>query len=327
MPLAIGPVSPQLEGIGRPMAVLLNPGSSRKSPETWLTAFRTELPDMEFRLWPDAGVPEEVEFVVAMHHSQRDLHRYPNLRAVLALGAGVDQYTGPDMPDVAVVRLADPAMHDEMAGYVVHWVVHFQKRMDFHLESQRTAAWRPVRYTPADQYRIAILGFGEIGSRIGRALNDLGFPISAWSRTATDEKWVTSYAGEEQLEVCLGSAAAVVNVLPSTDATRRVMSLARFNQCRPGALFINLGRGSTVDESALLDALNTGQIGAAVLDVADPEPMDPSNPLWAHPRARITPHVAGYTRVESATRVIAANIRRIVDGEEPFPLLEHTRSY
>ena len=309
------------------MAVLLNPGTSRKSPETWLTAFQAELPDMEFRLWPDAGDPESIEFVVAMHHSPQDLHRYPNLRAVLAMGAGIEQYTGPGMPDVPVVRLADPVMHDEMAGYVVHWVVHFQKRMDLHLESQRTAAWHPVQYTPADRYRIAILGFGEIGRRIGRALTDLGFPVSAWSRSGSSQEWVTAYAGEQQLQSCLSSAAAVVNVLPSTAATHRIMNAARFNQCRRGALFINLGRGSTVDESALLDALNTGRIGAAVLDVTDPEPMEPSNPLWTHPRARITPHVAGYTLVAPATRVIAANIRRILAGDMPFPLVEPARSY
>jgi glyoxylate/hydroxypyruvate reductase A len=218
-------------------------------------------------------------------------------------------------------------MYDEMAGYVVHWVVHFQKGLDAYLESQRTATWQPVEYSTADNYPISILGFGQIGKRIGRALSDLGFPVNAWSRSGSNESWATAYAGTDQLPACLSSAAAVVNVLPSTAETHKLMSATRFSQCRRGALFINLGRGTTVDEAALIEALDSGQIGAAVLDVTDPEPMAPSNPLWTHPRARITPHVAGYTLVAPATKVIAANIRRIVDGDEPFPLLERSRNY
>ncbi len=309
------------------MAVLLNPGTYGKSPAAWLAAFRAELPEMRIWLWPEEPPPEAVEFVVAMRHSPSDLHRYPNLRAVLAMGAGIEQYTGPDMPDVPVVRLAEPSMSDEMAGYVVHWVVHFQKRLDVYLENQTAAAWQPAEYTTADDYPVAILGFGTIGRRIGAALHDLGFPIHAWSRSGGHEEWVTSYAGAGQLPACLASSRAIVNVLPNTPQTHKVMDDTRFGQCRPGAVFINLGRGSTVDEAALLTALDQGRIGAAVLDVTDPEPMEAPNPLWRHPRVRITPHVAGYTVVGPATRVIAANIRRIAAGEEPFPLVEPSRSY
>ncbi|MCP4249509.1 MAG: hypothetical protein GY778_20905, partial [bacterium] len=167
------------------MTIVLNPGTYGKSPDAWLAAFRAELPDMEIRLWPDEPPLEAVEFVVAVRHPPAELHRYPNLRAVLAMGAGVEQYTGSDMPPVPVVRLAEPSMSDEMAAYVVHWIVHFQKGMDAYLENQRTATWRPVEYVTADQYPVAVLGFGNMGRRIGRALGDIGFPINAWSRSGS----------------------------------------------------------------------------------------------------------------------------------------------
>ncbi len=226
-----------------------------------------------------------------------------------------------------MVRLAEPYMHDEMAAYVVHWVVHFQKRMDAYLEQQATATWQIEPYPTGDRYPIAVVGFGWIGQRIGRALHDLGFPINAWSRTGTTVEWATSYAGYDHLAACLGASAAVVNVLPATAETRKLMNAERFAQCRHGALFINLGRGVTVDEADLLAALDDGRIGNAVLDVTDPEPMEPTNPLWNHPKARITPHVAGFTVVEPAATLIAANVRRIIAGEEPYPLVDPARGY
>ena len=309
------------------MAILLDPAGYGHSAEAWLAAFQRELPDVDIRLWPDAPEPEDIEFVIAVRHDPALLSAYPNLRAVLAMGAGVEQYTGPNMPDVPVVRLEEPSMSSEMAAFVTHWVVHFQKRMDVYLANQTDRTWQPEDYPTADELPIGILGFGRIGKRIGEVLHDLGFPINAWSRTGNFEPWARSFAGVGELSDFLGASAAIVNVLPSTTATHKVMNAERFAQCHKGALFINLGRGATVDESALLAALDSGQVGNAVLDVTDPEPMEADNPLWSHPNVRITPHVAGFTVVGPATKVIAANVRRILNGEDPHPLLERGRGY
>jgi len=309
------------------MAILLNPGEYGEGPQAWLESFRNELPGMAIHLWPDVPHPTDVRYVVAVRHPVADLGNYPNLRAVLAMGAGVEQYTTADMPPVPVVRLAEQYMYDEMAAYVIHWVVHFQKRMDAYRENQNVSRWRPEPYTTGDQFPVAVLGFGRIGSRIGRALHDLSFPINAWSRSRHDADWVTAYAGIEELDHCLAASAAVVDVLPNTAQTRRLMDARRFAACRPGALFINLGRGATVDQEALLAALDSGHIARAVLDVTDPEPLPEGSPLWSHPAVRITPHVSGYTVVGPAAKEIAANIRRLEAGEEPFPLVDRDAGY
>lgn len=306
------------------MSILLNPS---RDPKCWLSAFQGELPDMDIELWPDVSDPTQVEFVVATRQEPADLLRFPNLRAVLAMGAGIEQYLGPEMPDVPIVRLADPAMSDEMAAYVVHWVVHFQKGMDVYLSNQLTKVWRERSYPTIDQYPVGLLGFGVIGRRIAQALAQLGFPVNVWSRTGSDEDWATSFEGLEELHAFLAASAAVVNVLPDSPKTRGLLNSDSFDRFRPGALLINIGRGATTVESDLVDALNDGRIGAAVLDVADPEPMAATNPLWNHQNVRITPHVSGFTLVSSATTLIAANIRRILAGEEPFPLVDKALAY
>jgi glyoxylate/hydroxypyruvate reductase A len=306
------------------MSLLLHPS---RDEGQWLAAFQGELPGVDIRLWPDVPEPEAIEFVVASRHDPADLHRYPNLRAVLAMGAGIEQYLSPEMPDVPVVRLADPAMSDEMAAYVVHWVVHFQKRMDAYLAHQPEAVWREEPYTVADEYPVGILGFGSIGRRIGRALSDLGFPINGWTRSGTNADLVESYAGLDELNAFLAASAAVVNVLPHTADTEGLLNASRFDHFRPGALLINLGRGATTNEADLLAALNDGRVGNAVLDVSEPEPMAGDNRLWAHPRVRITPHVAGFTLIRSASVLIAENIRRMLAGEDPFPVVDTAQGY
>lgn len=306
------------------MSLLLHPS---RDEGQWLAAFQGELPGMGIHLWPNVPEPEDVEFVVASRHDPADLHRYPNLQAVLAMGAGIEQYLSPEMPAVPVVRLADPAMSDEMAAYVVHWIVHFQKRMDAYLANQHESVWREEPYTVAGDFAVGILGFGTIGRHIGRAVADLGFPINSWTRTGSDADWVTSFAGLDQLDAFLEASSAVVNVLPHTADTEGLLNSARFDRFRPGALLINLGRGATTIEADLLTALNDGRVGNAVLDVTEPEPMADDNPLWAHPNVRVTPHVSGFTLIGTASTLIAANIRRMLAGEDPFPVVDTARGY
>jgi glyoxylate/hydroxypyruvate reductase A len=306
------------------MSILLHPS---RDEAQWLAAFQGELPDMDIYLWPDVPSPDEVEFVIASRHDPADLHRFPNLQAVLAMGAGIEQYMSPEMPDVPVVRLADPSMSDEMAAYVVHWLVHFQKRMDAYLANQAETVWREEPYTAASDYPVGILGFGTIGRHIGRTVAGLGFPINAWSRTGTDAAWAASFAGLDELDAFLDASAAVVNVLPHTADTAGLLNASRFDHFRPGALLINLGRGATTNEADLLAALNDARVGNAVLDVTEPEPMAEDNPLWGHPSVRITPHAAGFTLIPSAAVLIAANIRRMVSGEEPYPIVDRSRGY
>jgi phosphoglycerate dehydrogenase-like enzyme len=102
--------------------------------------------------------------------------------------------------------------------------------------------------------------------------------------------------GEAGLPAALAAADHVVNILPDSPATTGWMSAARFAQMKPGARFYNIGRGTTVDQTALMAALESGRLGAAYLDVMDPEPLPPSHPLWDAKNCFITCHIGGGTR-------------------------------
>lgn len=306
------------------MVILLHPSSE---PQRWLEAFSVLLPGMSIQQWPDIEDPDTIRYAVVDEHPAQDLHRYPNLRAILAFSAGVEQFRSPDYPDVPVVRLTDDTMSNEMAAYVLHWIVYFQKRFDAYRDQQTRADWRELPYTPAHQYRVGILGFGMTGRRIGEVLAAVDYQINAWSRSGGDDEGVIHFAGVESLDAFLASSDAIVNLLPDTADTKGLMNADRFAHFRPDAIYITIGRGTTTDQEALVAALDDGRLHAAVLDVTAPEPLPDGSPLWNHPNAHITPHVAGYTHVTSASQVIAANIRRLESGQEPFPILDRRRGY
>ncbi len=287
----------------------------------------TMLPDDELLLWPELGDPAEVEFVIGWRLPRATMQSLVDLRAVLSLSAGAEQWQLDGMPDVPVVRLADPAMSSEMAGYAVHWVMRHQRRFDLVIDQQRRKEWSEPDSTPAWGYDVGILGYGTIGATIGQAFGELGYRISGWSRSRRSEPGVTHYAGAEQLDGFLAGVDAVVNVLPSTPETTRLLDRDRLAAMRPGSILVNLGRGTVLDEEALIDALDDGPLGAAVLDVTDPEPPSADSPLWTHPGVVLTPHIAGRTRLETSSELVVANIERIRRGEDPYPLLDRSRGY
>ena len=306
------------------VSVMLNPTSER---DRWREILTEELPGEQIQLWPDIGDSDSVEFAVFWLHDPADLLRYPRLRAILSVSAGVEQFLGGDYPDVPIVRLSDPGMADEMAAYAIHWVVHFHRRMDTYLELQAASEWSPIRTVDAHGFPVGILGYGVMGRRVGEALARLGYPVGAWTRSGGDDPGITHYRGSDGLERMLGSSAAVINILPLTAETEGLMNAQRFAWFRRGALYMSVGRGATTVEADLIAALDDGPLRAAVLDVTGVEPLPARSPLWKHPSVRITPHASGFTRARTAAPLVAANIRRMRRGGQPFPLYDPRRGY
>lgn len=139
---------------------------------------------------------------------------------------------------------------------------------------------------------VLLLGFGAIGRRLRELLAPFGCQLLAVRRQSRSEEGVRIVPVEDLTRV-LPLADIVVNILPDNEGTRGFVNARRFACMKAGALFVNVGRGVTVDQRALCEALTSGRLGGACLDVTEPEPLPPQDPLWEAPNCIITPHIAG----------------------------------
>lgn len=166
---------------------------------------------------------------------------------------------------------------------------------------------------------VLILGLGGIGATLASALQSLGAHVIGSNRSAAPVAGIDEMVSIENLPSVLARVDAIVSTLPGTDATEGLLNAEIFAAVQPGITMVNVGRGSVVNEAALLDGLNSGAVGFAALDVFEVEPLSPSSALWHHPNVLVSPHTAALTDSEERriAELFAGNASRILDGETP----------
>jgi phosphoglycerate dehydrogenase-like enzyme len=184
--------------------------------------------------------------------------------------------------------------------------------------SSGTPVWDDLRNTSSTLRgeTVLILGYGAIGSRLARLLLPFGADVIAYRRRPRGDEGLPVIT-EKALAATLNRAHHVVNILPDSAETRHFFDAARFSTIQPRAVFYNIGRGTTVDQVALLAALASGQLKAAWLDVTDPEPLPEDHPLRKEPNCFLTPHIAGghLDEAKSLVRHFLQNLDRFVRNE------------
>ena len=290
-------------------------------PSVWRENFLKHLPGLDFRVFPDVGDPNDIEYAAVWMHPEGDLQNYPNLKAILSFGAGVEHIIRDTQLPMAVpiIRLVDDEVGKDMAMHVLHWIIHFHRHYHHYLADQAHSTWSRYPHRAPHDRSVGFLGMGAMGTVAAKVALDMGFRVSGWGRDLVQIDNVDFYEGDETLTEFLGQTDILVNVLPLTDATRDLLNAQRLAQLRKGACVINVSRGPILVEEDLIAALDSGHLGAAALDVFRTEPLPENNALWHHPKVFVTPHVAGVNYPDSAARLMVENILRIQAGEPPFP--------
>src|SRR5262249_54592202 len=218
----------------------------------------------------------------------------PALRWVQAVGAGTDHLRGAELGRGVTVTNAAGVAAVPIAEFVIARLLGIWKRFDDLADQQRRHAWEPAYGRQVSGLTLGLVGLGAIGTAVAERARALGMRVLAVRRRPGVDRppVVDEVVGPEQLSDVLGRVDAVVVCAPATPGTRDLFDAAAFAAMRPGAVFCNVGRGSLVDETALLDALRSGHLGAAVLDVTREEPLPADSPLWDAPNVRLSPHSA-----------------------------------
>ena len=309
------------------MVLLVN--APTENGNAWREMFLELDPSLEVRVWPDVGDPAEVDVAFAWRTQPGDLARYPNLRAVFSLGAGVDgMLADPAFPrQVPLVRMVDPNLGVLMTEYVLAAVLRYHCELDHYHLLQQAGRWEKRVRPSAGERVVGIMGLGELGTRAAVALRGLGFHVRGWSRRIRTVPGVETCAGDAGLSALLASSQILVCLLPLTAQTRGILSASTFARMPRGSCLVNAARGGHVVDADLVAALDAGQLSSATLDVFETEPLPAGHPFWTHPRILITPHIASVTSLPTAAALVIENLKQWRAGGALRNVVDPDRGY
>lgn len=255
----------------------------------------------------------------------------PKLRWIHVTGAGIESLLPLDWLPQHVVLTNNSGVHAEkIRESAAMMLLILNARVPTIVSNQRRAIWQQV-FTPAIRGKVLlVVGVGEMGGAAAHAAQHLGLRVLGTRRSGAPHPNVDEMFRADDLDRALPTADFVLLSAPLTSETQMLMNRRRFGLMKPGAGFINIGRGGLADYAALADCLRVGSVSGAVLDVYDPEPLPPTSPLWTVENLIMMPHVTSDDEDEYLPRsfdLALENLRRLVAGEEMRNVIDRERGY
>ena len=275
----------------------------------------------------------------------------PNLRWIQSNWAGVEKLLDNPLLQQGNVKVTSSsgANVSQMGEYVIMMLLMLGHKMPQMIHAQREKRWVEDKFTSLQPKElrgntVGIVGYGSIGREVARQLFTYGATVLASKRNVMQPE-DTGYTPEglgdpygnyfhrlypnEGLPGMLQECDFVVLTLPHTNETECLFDAEMFKAMKPGACFVNVSRGQLVDEGALIDALNSGHLAGAALDVFSEEPLPSDSPLWTHPNVIITPHLAAYSpnMINQVVELFIVNLKRYLKQESLFNLVDLEQGY
>lgn len=290
----------------------------------WAPVLTRLAPEMILLRPAEADPPAIDAIIYAPGGPIDDLSPFANARLVQSLWAGVERILANPTLTQPLARMVDPGLARGMAEYCTGWAMRAHLGMDAYAQD---GIWRNDTNPPLAQDRqVAILGLGELGRGVAAMLGGIGFRVAGLSSSGRPVPGVEVF-GPAGLNAVLSRADILINLLPDTPRTRGLLDRDRLALMPRGAWLVNPGRGTVLDDDALLAALDHGHPGRAVLDVFRTEPLPADHPFWSHPRIIVTPHVAARTWPATAAPVAVENLRRAMAGRPILHLVDRQKGY
>ncbi|MFT4030658.1 MAG: D-2-hydroxyacid dehydrogenase [Protaetiibacter sp.] len=332
------PLTPELVGLiarDERLEVVWEPGLLADPEIDWMARPKQRTPEEQARyeaLLDSAevlfGVPDQSGRALA-----RTVAANPRLRWVHTIPAGGGQQVkaarlAADELDRILFTTSAGVHATPLAEFAVFGVFAGAKRLPWLLGKQRVRQWGPREPLGLlGETTVLVVGLGQIGRTTASMLTRLGCRVVGVHRREVEAE-VERIVPVAEFAAAASGADAIVLALPGTDETRGMLSAAVLAAVKPGVTVVNVGRGTTVDEPALIEALRDGRVGLAVLDVAAVEPLPEDSPLWGLPNVVLAPHTAAISRHEPRliAELFAENARRFLDGE-PLLNVVNTREF
>lgn len=295
-------------------------------PQIWVDALKKHEADLDIRIWPDVGNPKDINFALVWRYPPGELCKYPNLKCIASMGAGVDHiFSDPDLPNVPIVRVVDKQLMNHMTQFAVWAALDHIRMGDKYKSQQKDAYWKVHLLDPNSG--IGIMGAGQMGKDAAEAFVHLGFEVYTWSRTSKNIEGVKSFYGDDGLKPFLNKCDILICELPLTPQTHNILNQENLNQLPKGAYVINIARGGHVNDEDLIEALDCGHVSGALLDTFRDEPLPAEHPFWNHPKIKVTPHVASITDPNVVAKQVIENYQRMQRGEPLSNQVDPSQGY
>ncbi len=269
--------------------------------------------------------------------SHETLKHGKDLRYILNYSAGVDKCTSSPLireRDLLVTnmrRIYGPGI----AEHTIGMMYMLTRRLHVFHDRQREQQWDRGAVQRNEMWELQgrtllIVGLGGVGTEIARRASALGMRVLATRNSSREGPDFVAYVGlSDDLSELAAQADVVVNATPLTAATTGLFDRKFFSKMKPGAYFINVGRGKSVVTGDLIEALNSGRLGGAALDVQDPEPLPAGHPLWNASNIVITPHISAGSdaQMQRFWLLVRENLRRYTQGEHMLNVVDIERGY
>lgn len=305
-------------------------GADLKESTAWLNALADVLPDERLVLPSQLTLAERacVDVAIVANPEPAQLEGFTHLKWVQSVWAGVERLLAASAShQFDVVKMVDSGLSHAMAEAVVAWSLYLHRDMPAYHQQQAQKVWQPQPYRRASDTTIGILGLGELGSYAAKMLAPFGFRLVGWRRDPKDVPHVDVLTGDIGLIRLAEEADIIVCLLPLTSQTTGLLNRSFFAAMKPQSCLINFARGPIVVEEDLLSALDSSQLGHAVLDVFTMEPLPADSRFWEHEKVTVLPHISGPTDMQSALSVVQQNIQRYRQTNSIPAAVQRDRGY
>jgi len=291
------------------------------SVEIVAIADRTQLTDEQL---------QQAEVVLCWDFGPEYFTRCPRLRWIHKMSTGVDRMLYPELVHSSVILTSSSGAHAiPMAEHVIGVMLAIVKDLPGSFRKQLSHTW--VKEYTRELYGkvVGIVGTGHVGTEIAKRAKIMGMTVLGLRRRDLQTDYVDQMFPRDRLHDLLNRSDFVVVALPLTPETRGLLGEAEFNAMRSDAYFINIARGSIVQQEALIQALQNRHIAGAALDVAAVEPLSPDSPLWDMKNVIITPHVSGHSVSVNARAIdlFCENLLRYQHGEPLVNVVDRQAGY
>jgi len=297
--------------------------------ESWVRKMSKLLPEFNFRSWYDNPEKESVEYVIGWCPDAHWINTFPNLKACVSVGSGVDHIVHLDelREDIPVIRTVSDDLVQRVREFVALCVLSWHRHFPQILENNHIGDWERYTMETSNSYRVGIMGYGTMGKTVAQTLSSLDYNVSVWAATPRDVPEYDYYWGEDGLAAFADGLDVLICLVPLTAKTENILDRTLMSRIKPGGCVMNFSRGGHLVDEDLFQLIKEGHISAAYVDGFREEPLPASSPFFSQDKVIVTFHSAGYISPEIGPKIIAENIRKFERGEKVWPMYDRSKGF